>query len=452
MPIDNRTPNLSLPLPHPDNFLGDDVLRVRDAFGAIDASIHQNDVDLSEHAGNTLNPHGVTKSQVGLGSCDNTSDANKPVSSATQTALNAKIDLDQKGSANGVATLDASSKVPAAQLPAMDYVPTSSVGAASGVASLDSGGKVPAAQLPSYVDDVLEYANQAAFPGTGETGKIYIALDNNKSFRWSGSAYVEIVASPGSTDLVTEGSTNLYFTYQRVRNTVLTGLSTATNAVIAAADSVLVALGKLQAQITANLSTLTSHTGNSSNPHSTTAAQVGAMSTSHAANLIAGLGGSGTATTVSRSDHNHSGVYQPYDADLDAWAGITPSSKQATLVSGTNIKTVNGISLLGSGDIDIPTGVLPGVAVTTTGTSTINTTELYEASSAITRTIPAGTSVGARIAYKDNGQLFADNNLTITPPSGHRIEDFAVDESLVVSKSYLSFELRQVAPGIWRIF
>lgn len=56
-------------------------------------------------------------------------------------------------------------------------------------------GKVPASQLPSYVDDVLEYANLAAFPGTGETGKIYVAIDTNKTYRWSGSAYVEISPS-----------------------------------------------------------------------------------------------------------------------------------------------------------------------------------------------------------------------------------------------------------------
>lgn len=56
-------------------------------------------------------------------------------------------------------------------------------------------GKVPASQLPSYVDDVLEYANTGAFPGTGETGKIYVAFDTNKTYRWSGSAYVEISAS-----------------------------------------------------------------------------------------------------------------------------------------------------------------------------------------------------------------------------------------------------------------
>ncbi len=56
-------------------------------------------------------------------------------------------------------------------------------------------GKVPASQLPSFVDDVLEFANLAGFPATGESGKIYVALDTNKTYRWSGSAYIEISAS-----------------------------------------------------------------------------------------------------------------------------------------------------------------------------------------------------------------------------------------------------------------
>jgi len=101
---------------------------------------------------------------------------------------------------------------------ALGYTPenSSNKAQANGYASLDGSGKVPASQLPSYVDDVLEYANQAALPVSGETGKLYLTLDNNKVYRWSGSAYVEIVASPSSTDSVTEGSTNLYYTNTRV--------------------------------------------------------------------------------------------------------------------------------------------------------------------------------------------------------------------------------------------
>lgn len=75
------------------------------------------------------------------------------------------------------------------------YEQLTNKGVAGGYASLDGTGKVPASQLPSYVDDVLEYANLAAFPGTGETSKIYVALDTNKTYRWSGSVYTEISPS-----------------------------------------------------------------------------------------------------------------------------------------------------------------------------------------------------------------------------------------------------------------
>ena len=73
----------------------------------------------------------------------------------------------------------------------------SAKGAVNGYAPLDASAKVPAANLPSYVDDVLEYPNLASFPATGATGVIYIALDTNKVYRWSGSAYIEIGPTTG---------------------------------------------------------------------------------------------------------------------------------------------------------------------------------------------------------------------------------------------------------------
>ena len=56
-------------------------------------------------------------------------------------------------------------------------------------------GTIAAANLPAYVDDVLEFANKTAFPSTGESGKIYVAQDINKTYRWGGTAYVEISPS-----------------------------------------------------------------------------------------------------------------------------------------------------------------------------------------------------------------------------------------------------------------
>lgn len=185
-------------------------------------------------------------------------------------------------------------------------------GAINGLAELDASGKVPAAQLPSYVDDVLEYANLAAFPATGETGKIYVALDTNLPYRWGGTVYVDLNptlalgetsatayrgdrgkiaydhsqtahapsdATKNDTDANLKNRANHTGTQlantisdfaAAVRSTVLTGLSTATSTAVAAADSILVAIGKLQAQINlkANLASPT-FTGT---PAATTAA------------------------------------------------------------------------------------------------------------------------------------------------------------------------------------
>lgn len=141
-------------------------------------------------------------------------------------------------------------------------------------------GLVPANQLPSYVDDVLEYANLAAIQAepTPLTGKIYIALDTNLTYRWTGSTYGVldpslalgetlstayrgdmgkaaydhsqiVTGNPHGTVTtdITEG-TNKYFTDARAVGSVLTGLSTTSTEDVLATDSVLVALGKLQAK------------------------------------------------------------------------------------------------------------------------------------------------------------------------------------------------------------
>ena len=103
----------------------------------------------------------LNKSDIWLSNVDNTSDINKPISTATQTALNAKQNTSEKGQANWYAWLDWS-------------------------------WKIPSSQLPSYVDDVIEVADFASLPITGETWKIYTTIDNNKSYRWWGSSYTQI--------------------------------------------------------------------------------------------------------------------------------------------------------------------------------------------------------------------------------------------------------------------
>lgn len=72
------------------------------------------------------------------------------------------------------------------------YELASNKGTANGYASLDGGGRVPVSQLPSFVEDVIETSSLSAFPPEGESGKIYVALDTGKTYRWSGSSYTEI--------------------------------------------------------------------------------------------------------------------------------------------------------------------------------------------------------------------------------------------------------------------
>ena len=160
-------------------------------------------------------------------------------------ALTAVANINNKlAKPNGIATLDSTGKVPLTQLPdnigggnnlelgetsttaypgdkgkknadaisnltnALDSVDSYSKatrnqldtfkntkGQSQGIAPLDENGKVASSYLPSYVDDVLEYNTRTTFPTTGESGKIYIALDTNKTYRWGGTTYVELSSS-----------------------------------------------------------------------------------------------------------------------------------------------------------------------------------------------------------------------------------------------------------------
>lgn len=142
--------------------------------------------------------------------------ANAAITGGTHT----KITYDSKGLVTGGSSLSAS------DIPDISstYVTTASKGVANGVASLDSDGKVPSSQLPSYVDDVIDAyivsGSTALSAGwlsktsggsalTPETGVIYVVLTSgeylNKTYRWSGTTYVEISSAPGQATESTAG-------------------------------------------------------------------------------------------------------------------------------------------------------------------------------------------------------------------------------------------------------
>lgn len=172
--------------------------------------------ELSNHKNDFDNPHKVSASDVGLGNVDNTSDRDKPVSNLQRTAIdkslsdaksyagnqvNAEMGRAQAEEARILSLLsEKQGTLTPAQLAKIENALTDPsafdrAGTAEAIGRTKADlvdGKVPAAQLPSYVDDVIEFNSKNEFPRPGDNGKIYVANDVNKTYRWSGSDYVEI--------------------------------------------------------------------------------------------------------------------------------------------------------------------------------------------------------------------------------------------------------------------
>jgi hypothetical protein len=123
---------------------------------------------------------------------------------------------------------------------------------------LDANGIALAANLPVSVDEIIEgtyidattFHNDQGAPVSPSKGKIYMdtSVSPVKQYRWGGTNFGPIDPSPGSTDAVPEGLSNFYFSGSRVLATVLAGLDNLTALAVNSGDSILVAIGKLQAQ------------------------------------------------------------------------------------------------------------------------------------------------------------------------------------------------------------
>ena len=139
----------------------------------------------------------ISNSVLSVGTLNQSTTGN----AATATKLQTPRTISLTGNVTGSVSFDGSANVSLT-------TSITGLGAANGIATLDSNGQVPSTQLPSYVDDVLEYLNVAAFPAEGETGKIYVETVGNTTHRWSGTGYVkitsgEVLSVAGKTGVVT---------------------------------------------------------------------------------------------------------------------------------------------------------------------------------------------------------------------------------------------------------
>ena len=275
--------------------------------------------------------------------------------STTQVVMGNDTRLTDSRNAKDVYSWAKASTKPSYTASEVGAIATTAKGANGGVAELDSTGKVPSSQLPSFVDDVLEYDNQSSFPTTGESGKIYIAKDTNKTYRWSGTAYVEISSS------LALGETSST-AYRGDRGKIAYDHSQSAHA---RTDATAVAASSTNGNIKINgtETTVYTHPGSGTNPHGTTKSDVGLGNVGNfkAVSTVASQGLSDTEKSNARANigagtSNFSGSYN----DLTNKPTI-PTVNNATLTiqkNGTNVQTFTANqSTNATANITVPTKV-----------------------------------------------------------------------------------------------
>lgn len=167
----------------------------------------------------TLSGYGIsdaytkTETDTALSGKANTSDIPTALSGLSDDSTHRLVTDAEKGTWNGKANTatslsgygitDAYTKTEV-DTALSGKISSSEKGVSNGVAELDANGKIPSSQLPSYVDDTIEgylyegkwYSDSShTHEVAGETEKIYVELSTNKTYRWSGSVFVEISES-----------------------------------------------------------------------------------------------------------------------------------------------------------------------------------------------------------------------------------------------------------------
>ena len=245
-----------------------------------------------------------------------------------------------------------------------NYIPISQKGVAGGVATLDGAGLIPTSQLPSYVDDIVEAASLTALnalPANEKVaGKIYVALDTNKTYRWSGSTFVYITSGAvdsvaGKTGVVTlvkadVGLGNVDNTEDSAKNvlsaTKWTTARTITLSGVTATSQTIDGSGNVSIPITAVPASLLTGTATISTTGSaaklTTARTIGATGDGTWSVTFDGSANVSGALTLSNSGVT-AGTYNKVTVDAKGrvTAGTNDVNSYSTTISGTATVTHN---------------------------------------------------------------------------------------------------------------
>lgn len=214
--------------------------------------------DLISHIGNKLNPHAVTKAQVGLGNADNTSDINKPVSTAQNTAiLNAKTEVQ-----NNLNTHKADISNP-------HSVTAHQVGAYT---QSETDAKI--ASLIDSAPETLNTLNELA-AALGDDNNFATTMSTELGKKATKDEFNEHKEDDSNPHSVTKAQVGL----GSVDNTSDAAKPVSTAQATAIADA--------KKAGTDAQNTIDSHIGNKENPHNVTASQVGADALGSAAKALA---------------------------------------------------------------------------------------------------------------------------------------------------------------------
>ncbi len=223
-----------------------------------------------------------------------------------------------------------------------------------------------------------------------------------------------------------------------VRASVLTGLSLATNAAVTASDTVLSAIGKLQKQFS-------DHFANTSNPHSVTAAQVGATPAAHA-----GSGGAAHANATTSVAGFMSAVDK---VKLDGVAtGATANQTDAHLLNRANHTGTQAQSTV----TDLTTD-LSGKASAVVVDGSANTFNLASAGNAVPITANSTIPTNASVAYPVGTCIMlqcGSTSRTISGPGSNTLtlEGSATTVSSFTLKANKSVVIRKTATDAWRVY